>query len=99
MKRVALWIVTIAFAFVVMSSAPVHAAVKWDKSGPDKAANNGTTISTGESDPTESGTGDDGDADGVAGLKDPSRGMSALPEIEQRFVLLLRSWWMLFLKR
>ena len=97
MKRVALWIVTIAFALTVTTSAPVYSAVKWGTS-PVTAADNGTTISNGSTDPTESGSGDDGDADGVAGLKDPSRGMSALPEIERRVILLLRSWWMLFLK-
>ena len=97
MKRTALWIVMIAFALVVMSSAPGYSAVKWDRSGPVGAADHATT-STGSSEPIETGDGDDGDADGVAGLKDPSRGMSsALPEVE-RFVLRLRGWWMLFLK-
>ena len=98
MKRVALWMVMIAFALVITSSAPVYSAVKSNASNVLTAANNGTTISNGSTDPTESGSGDDGDADGVAGLKDPSRGVSALPEIERRVILLLRSWWMLFLK-
>lgn len=97
MKRVALWIVAIAFALSVTSSAPVHSAVKKGTSDPVNVTNTGTTT-TGATDPTEAGSGDEGDADGVAGLKDPSRGMSssALPEME-RVILLLRSWWMLFL--
>lgn len=96
MKRVALWIVTVAFALSVISSAPVYSAVKRDTSDPVNAADTGTTT-PGSTDPTETGSGDDGDADGVAGIKSPSRGVSAVPEME-RFILLLRSWWMLFLK-
>jgi hypothetical protein len=98
MKRVALWIMMVAFALVVISSAPVSSAVRNDTSDPVSVTNTGVT-SSGSTDPVESGSGDEGDADGVAGLKDPSRGISssALPDVE-RIILLLRSWWMLFLK-
>jgi len=98
MKRVAFWIVMITFTSIVMTSAPGYSAAKWDRSNPVGAADYGTTVSNGTSEPVEAGGGDDGDADGVAGLKDPSRGISAVPQIE-RIILRLRSWWMLFLSR
>lgn len=69
MKRVALWITALLVMLVVVSSTPGYTAVTHD---PVVNPDDGVTTEDGNS---FAGEDDDGDADTVGGLRDPSPGV------------------------